>query len=198
MMNVAMDTTLFDPAQLDTGEPLPRTAYRDVLRHAREVLFERFKAGDDIQQLVSQRAGVIDQVLAHAWKGIGLADHPDIALLAVGGYGRSELHPGSDIDVLILHDQRLHDGERVPSQHLRAVLRTPVLQVLVGMFGEGHLVRLQQRGGRGFGNVVFPGHVRPGNGQAVTPCGWHRGDGRFVGGVTVPGRAAPSGWRRSP
>jgi [protein-PII] uridylyltransferase len=106
MMNVAMDTTLFDPAQLDTGEPLPRTAYRDVLRHAREVLFERFKAGDDIQQLVSQRAGVIDQVLAHAWKGIGLADHPDIALLAVGGYGRSELHPGSDIDVLILHDQQ--------------------------------------------------------------------------------------------
>jgi [protein-PII] uridylyltransferase len=106
MMNAPLDTALFDPTRLNTGEALPRAAYREALRHAREVLFDRFRAGDDIRQLVSLRAQVIDQILAHAWTAIGLATHADIALLAVGGYGRGELHPDSDIDVMILHNQQ--------------------------------------------------------------------------------------------
>lgn len=112
MMNAAPDTALFDPALLNNGDPLPRTAYREALRQAREVLFERFRAGEDIRQLVSMRASVIDQVLAHAWKALGLDASSDIALLAVGGYGRGELHPGSDIDVMILHDDDALTGEK--------------------------------------------------------------------------------------
>lgn len=104
MMNAAIDIALFDPSRLDTGERLPRSAYRGALNHAREVLFERFREGADIRQLVNMRAGVIDRILAHAWKALGLASFEDIALLAVGGYGRGELHPGSDIDVMILHN----------------------------------------------------------------------------------------------
>ncbi len=104
-MNAALDTALFDPQQLETGEALPRGAYREALKNAREVLFERFRAGEDIRQLVSMRARVIDQILAHAWRALGLDTYTDVALLAVGGYGRGELHPGSDIDVLVLHDQ---------------------------------------------------------------------------------------------
>lgn len=104
-MNAALDTALFDPQRLETGEALPRGAYREALKNAREVLFERFRAGEDIRQLVSLRARVIDRVLAHAWRALGLDTYTDVALLAVGGYGRGELHPGSDIDVLVLHDQ---------------------------------------------------------------------------------------------
>lgn len=113
-MNTAIDTVLFDPACLDTEEAVPQAAYREALRHAREVIFERFRAGEDIRQLVSMRAHVVDQILAHAWRAIGLDAFLGIALLAVGGYGRGELHPDSDIDVLILHDQQpLHkDAEQ--------------------------------------------------------------------------------------
>lgn len=105
-MNAATDTALFDPQRLETGEALPRGAYREALRNAREVLFERFRSGEDIRQLVSKRAWVIDQVLAHAWHALHLDAYQDVSLLAVGGYGRGELHPGSDIDVLVLHDQQ--------------------------------------------------------------------------------------------
>lgn len=101
----AIDTALFDPACLETGERIPQNAYRAAIKQAREVLFERFKAGVDIRELVTARARVTDLLLAHAWQRLGLHQHADIALLAVGGYGRGELHPGSDVDVLILHDQ---------------------------------------------------------------------------------------------
>ncbi|MFP5430284.1 MAG: [protein-PII] uridylyltransferase [Gammaproteobacteria bacterium] len=114
-MTAALDSALFDSSRLDTGERLPRTAYREALAHAREELFRRFRAGDDIRQLVNLRAQVMDKVLAHSWNALGLSASPDIALLAVGGYGRGELHPDSDIDVLILHEQSpLREGQ----QHL--------------------------------------------------------------------------------
>ncbi|MFZ5562152.1 MAG: [protein-PII] uridylyltransferase [Pseudomonadota bacterium] len=105
ILDLAFDTELFDSKALETGEKLPHGAYRDALKTARETLFERFKAGEDIRKLVCARAWVCDQILAHAWRGLGLHDFADVALLAVGGYGRGELHPGSDIDVMILHSQ---------------------------------------------------------------------------------------------
>lgn len=112
VMDLAFDTELFDASTLSGDDKLPRAAYRDALKKARELLFERFKAGEDIRKLVCMRAWVIDQVLAHAWRGLELDQFSDVALLAVGGYGRGELHPGSDIDVMVLHTQEvLGDGE---------------------------------------------------------------------------------------
>jgi [protein-PII] uridylyltransferase len=62
----------------------------------------RFQAGDAIEALVHDRARLVDRVLLRAWQ-LHVGDHgKDLALVAVGGYGRGELHPCSDIDVLLL------------------------------------------------------------------------------------------------
>ncbi len=79
-----------------------RTVFRDALKHGSEVLRQRFLQGIAAQDLVPARAWLIDQLLQHAWRRFFDEQNPDVALVAVGGYGRGELHPYSDVDILIL------------------------------------------------------------------------------------------------
>lgn len=64
-------------------------------------------ATQSVATLVKARAGFIDQILCQLWRHYQLDREQGLTLIAVGGYGRGELHPYSDIDLLILTDSRL-------------------------------------------------------------------------------------------
>ncbi|MBT8093086.1 MAG: [protein-PII] uridylyltransferase, partial [Gammaproteobacteria bacterium] len=68
----------------------------------------RFEAGESVVELVHERARIIDQVLIGLWKE--QVDDCGAALVAVGGYGRGELHPYSDVDVMLLLPDELPSG----------------------------------------------------------------------------------------
>ncbi len=89
--------------------------YRDALLNAHQEIEQRFMQGQQAADLVHVRAELIDQILTLSWTDYFSPDDPNIALIAVGGYGRGELHPGSDIDLLIL----LRDQEQ---EHYREAL----------------------------------------------------------------------------
>lgn len=109
------DPELFNPqhiqSELAQGSP-PIAVFKQALRQANRVLDERFTHGNDIRDLITARAWFVDQLLFCAWQQFDWTKQPDIALLAVGGYGRGELHPYSDIDLLILLDEGGHDVHR--------------------------------------------------------------------------------------
>ncbi len=61
----------------------------------------RFEHGDNIRDLVHSRALFVDELLRGIWRRQSWGEC-EPSLIAVGGYGRGELHPYSDIDLLIL------------------------------------------------------------------------------------------------
>ena len=56
---------------------------------------------EESADLIAARADFVDQVLTKLWSQHQL-DEYQITLIAVGGYGRAELHPHSDVDLLLL------------------------------------------------------------------------------------------------
>ena len=75
---------------------------KQAIETANRILDERYKANRSITEIVSGRAWAIDQILKLAWQAQPWQNEKDISLVAVGGYGRGELLPHSDIDLLIL------------------------------------------------------------------------------------------------
>lgn len=84
----------------------PIAAYKARIRAERESLYQRFDQGEAIASLVLARSDLLDDLLREIWT-LHLGDTGDAALMAVGGYGRRELQPASDVDILVL----IEDGE---------------------------------------------------------------------------------------
>ena len=102
------DLNLFEPSSFDkmaaeADSPLP--VYKEVLQSGSQYLRDQFDTGSPIKEILYRRAWLIDQLLVSAWHSHISSDKT--ALVAVGGYGRGELHPYSDIDLLILVPPRI-------------------------------------------------------------------------------------------
>lgn len=83
------------------GEKPPIPVFKDAINAANTQFNRRFLEAEDIRTLIYERALFIDCVLHYAWFQFEWPSN--ISLEAVGGYGRGELHPASDIDLLILY-----------------------------------------------------------------------------------------------
>jgi len=96
------------------GKALTRdhiATYRGYLTKVNEELESRFDAGTNVRAIVRLRADLVDVLLCHLWDTSEMAGGPH-ALLAVGGYGRIQLHPHSDVDIAILLGDKLNGARR--------------------------------------------------------------------------------------
>lgn len=109
---------LLNPAvfkqSLDDGPKLPITPFKKAIKQAHEQLAKHQVEGTSSAELVERFTWMIDELVVLIWQHhlaqANLERQP--ALIAVGGYGRGELHPFSDVDLLILLADDDYDGAK--------------------------------------------------------------------------------------
>ncbi|PWI34473.1 [protein-PII] uridylyltransferase [Vibrio albus] len=83
-------------------EQLTPTSLKEQLDALFEYQRQEFQNNHPITDLVYARSEYMDQLLQRLWQYYGFSEIDNLCLVAVGGYGRAELHPLSDIDILLL------------------------------------------------------------------------------------------------
>ncbi len=104
------------PGRLPADELGPFKTFLKVETHRLKILH---RAGAGGREICRARATLMDLLLRYLWDAVknslssqSQKDFPTIALVAVGGYGRAELNPQSDIDFMFLHEGQVVAGSR--------------------------------------------------------------------------------------
>ena len=108
------------------------TDWREKLRAQHSALEADFFVSKKTARLLKDVSLSIDHLLIEIWQQFEI--HEDICLIAVGGYGRQELFPYSDIDLLILLPDSFQENEQAKIEGLVGTLWDIGLNV-------GHSVR---------------------------------------------------------
>lgn len=116
--------------------PLPERvgACREFLRREQEGLRARHAAGGGGRQICRERSWMLDALLSQlfdyalrTYAGPAVGSSQPVTLVALGGYGREELSPWSDVDVMFLCSQKI---ARNAAQPLREHLSQQILYPL--------------------------------------------------------------------
>ena len=106
---------------------------RELLVQGDARLLKRYGREVDIDRLLALRARIVDDLLQRAWHYC-IPEGSPLALIAVGGYGRGELFPRSDIDLLVLAEPAAQQAHHAALSRFFALLWDVGLPV-------GHAVR---------------------------------------------------------
>jgi len=130
---VAISLSLLQEVQ---GESNLKALARHYIDKGRQVLFERHREGADGLDVVNAWATVMDHLIRHLFAMVSAEQRvrfpgpaTRLTLVAQGGYGRGELNPRSDIDLLFLHPWKISPFVEVVTERLLYTLWDAGLEV---------------------------------------------------------------------
>ncbi len=101
--------------------------YKAFLKLETHRLKMHHRAGGGGLETCGARAAILDVLLQYLWEAARSnlseemrKDFPPVALVAIGGYGRAELNPHSDVDIMFLHNRPVVASRSVP--HLAPII----------------------------------------------------------------------------
>jgi [protein-PII] uridylyltransferase len=113
------------PGRLPTEELARYKTFLKVETHRLKILH---RAGGGGREICQARAAILDSLLINLWNTAksnlsveAQKEFPKLALAAIGGYGRAELNPFSDIDFMFLHAGQIAGGVR-PLPYLQKII----------------------------------------------------------------------------
>ncbi len=117
--------------------------YKKFLKVEEHRLRLKHQAGGSGREICARRSELIDVLLQYVFDAAAIAARRNgtakvpLALVALGGYGRGELNPFSDIDVMLLH----HQGKKGISPHLEEMVQQVLYLLWDSGFKVGHSTR---------------------------------------------------------
>jgi [protein-PII] uridylyltransferase len=117
--------------------------YKKFLKVEEHRLRLKHQAGGGGREICARRSELVDVLLQYVFGAAATATHGNgqsgvaLALIALGGYGRGELNPFSDIDVMLLH----HKGTKKISPHLEEMVEQVLYLLWDSGFKVGHSTR---------------------------------------------------------
>ena len=124
-----------------------------TLRTRQQELAEQWRQGLDGRELLHRHAALADAFIVEQFDRTQAAGEipGEVAMVALGGYGRGELYPYSDIDLLLLHAQRAGEA-------LQTAARALLYPLWDAGYEVGHSVRTVKEAVR-FAREDFPFQV---------------------------------------
>lgn len=106
------------------------------LHAQRQALEELWQQGLSGHELLARHTELVDTFIIDQFRSSSAVQrtHGEIALVALGGYGRGELYPYSDVDLLLLHDRKA-------KKNMQEVAESILYPLWDAKFDVGHSVR---------------------------------------------------------
>lgn len=104
-MNKQFDSKLM--SVLGQNDRIPQL--KQIIKNHSETLGNQFNPNENVGNLILNNACFIDSILSSCWHYFVSKNAEHLCLIATGGYGRQEMFPGSDIDILILVNTPITD-----------------------------------------------------------------------------------------